>query len=51
MAFEAGKGLKDEMRSSGDLAGLGQGPDLGNERGHACDPSQARHFPVQLIRH
>ena len=51
MAFEAGKGLEDEMCPGGNLPGLGQGPDLGSERGHACDPSQARHFPVQLNRH
>ena len=34
VALEAGEGLKDEMCPSGDLTGLGQGPDLGSERGH-----------------
>ena len=34
VAFEAGEGLKDEMCLGGDLTSLGQGPDLGSERGH-----------------
>ena len=32
--FEAGQGLEDEMCPGSNLTGLGQGPDLGNERGH-----------------
>jgi len=34
MPFETGEGLKNKMCFGGDLTGLGQGPDLGSERGH-----------------